>query len=265
MARSTRGGGVPGGLQAARGGSSFGPEIAGHGPAPPLELAEESEETKSGGSRISTMTSLWQDLVHGFQMLLQKPALTAVAALSLALGIGANTVIFSLINGTLLRPLAFADPDRLVVVWKTPIGHPDQRNNPNVSTYFAIRDHNSSFESVGAFNGAPANLGAEQNGAPAERINGQTFSPSMFKVIGVQPRLGRIFTDDEDQVDNAALVVIISDRLWQSHFNRDPNVVGKMLIMDKMPITVIGVMPAGFTFFNDDTDFWAPLPLSRLQ
>jgi putative ABC transport system permease protein len=211
------------------------------------------------------MTSLWQDLVHGFQMLLQKPALTAVAALSLALGIGANTVIFSLINGTLLRPLAFADPDRLVVVWKTPIGHPDQRNNPNVSTYFAIRDHNSSFESVGAFNGAPANLGAEQNGAPAERINGQTFSPSMFKVIGVQPRLGRIFTDDEDQVDNAAPVVIISDRLWQSHFNRDPNVVGKMLIMDKMPITVIGVMPAGFTFFNDDTDFWAPLPLSRLQ
>jgi putative ABC transport system permease protein len=211
------------------------------------------------------MTSLWQDLLHGFQMLLKKPGLTAVAALSLALGIGANTVIFSLINGTLLRPLAFMDPDRLVVVWKTPVGHPDQRNNVNVSSYFAIRDHNSSFESVGVFNGAPANLGAEQNGAPAERINGETFSPSMFKVIGAQPRLGRIFTDDEDQVDNAAPVVIISDRLWQRHFNRDPNVVGKTLMMDLKPITVIGVMPAGFTFFSDDTDFWVPQPLSRLQ
>lgn len=85
------------------------------------------------------MTSLWQDLLHGFQMLLKKPGLTAVAALSLALGIGANTVIFSLINGTLLRPLAFTDPDRLVVVWKVPVGHPDQRNNVNVSSYFAIR------------------------------------------------------------------------------------------------------------------------------
>jgi putative ABC transport system permease protein len=211
------------------------------------------------------MTSLWQDMVHGFAMLLKKPGLTAVAALSLALGIGANTVIFSLINGTLLRPLAFSEPDRLVVVWKVPIGKPDQTNAVNVSTFFAIRDRNKSFESLGVFNGAPANLGAEQNGAPAERINGQTFTPSMFKVIGVQPRLGRIFTDDEDQVENAAPVVIISDRLWQSHFNRDPNVVGKMLIMDTKPNTIIGVMPPGFTFFNDDTDFWVPQPLSRLQ
>ena len=211
------------------------------------------------------MTSLWQDLLHGFQMLLKKPGLTAVAALSLALGIGANTVIFSLINGTLLRPLAFADPDRLVVVWKVPVGHPDQRNNVNVSSYFAIRDHNSSFESVGVFNGALANIGAEQDGAPAERINGETFTPSMFKVIGAKPRLGRMFTEDEGQVENAAPVVIISDRFWQSHFNRDPNVVGKTLIMDKQPNTVIGVMPADFNFFSDDTDYWAPQPLSRLQ
>jgi putative ABC transport system permease protein len=211
------------------------------------------------------MTSLWQDLMHGFQMLLKKPGLTAVAALSLGLGIGANTVIFSLINGTLLRPLAFEEPDRLVVVWKNPIGKPEERNNPNVSSYFAIRDHNNSFESVGAFNGGLANIGAEQNGAPAERINGETFTPSMFKVIGAKPKLGRIFAEDEDQVENAAPVVIISDRFWQSHFNRDPNVVGKTLMMDLKPITVIGVMPADFTFFSDDTDYWVPQPLSRLQ
>ncbi len=211
------------------------------------------------------MTSLWQDMMHGFQMLLKKPGLTAVAALSLALGIGANTVIFSLINGTLLRPLAFADPDRLVVVWKVPVGHPDQRNNINVSSYFAIRDHNNSFESVGVFNGTLANIGAEQDGAPAERINGETFSPSMFQVIGAKPRLGRVFTDAEDQIDNAAPVVIISDRFWQSHFSRDPNILGRTLVMDTKPNTVIGVMPADFTFFSDDTDYWVPQPLSRLQ
>src|SRR3984885_339562 len=211
------------------------------------------------------MANLRQDMAHGFQMLLKRPGLTAVAALSLALGIGANTVIFSLINGTLLRPLAFPDPDRLVVIWKVPLDHPDQRNTANVSSYFAIRDRNASFEAVGAFNAIPANIGAEENGAPAERINGQTFTPSMFKAIGVQPRLGRFFTDDEDQVDNAAPVVLISDRFWQRHFNRDPNIVGKKLIMDTKPNIVIGVMPADFNFFNDDTDFWAPQPIIRTQ
>lgn len=92
--------------------------------------------TKRGGSRIITMANLRQDALHGFQMLLKTPGLTTVAALSLALGIGANTVIFSLINGTLLRPLAFPDPDRLVVIWKVPLDHPDQRNNVNVSILF---------------------------------------------------------------------------------------------------------------------------------
>jgi len=104
------------------------------------------------------MANLRQDTAHGFQMLLKRPGLTAVAALSLALGIGANTVIFSLINGTLLRPLAFPHPDRLVVIWKVPLDHPDQRNSANVSSYFAIRDRNTSFDAVGAFNGIPANI-----------------------------------------------------------------------------------------------------------
>jgi putative ABC transport system permease protein len=211
------------------------------------------------------MANLRQDALHGFQMLLKTPGLTTVAALSLALGIGANTVIFSLINGTLLRPLAFPDPDRLVVIWKVPLDHPDQRNDVNASTYFAIRDRNTSFEAVGAFNGAPANIGAEQNGVPAERINGQTFTPPMFKAIGVQPKLGRFFTDAEDQVDNSSPVVLISDRFWQRHFNRDPNVVGKKLIMDTKPNIVIGVMPADFNFFGDDVDFWAPQALNRMQ
>jgi hypothetical protein len=146
--------------------------------------------------------SLWQDVVYGFRMLLKKPGFTAIACVSLALGIGANTVVFSLIDVTLLRPLGFSDPGRLVVIWTVPLQHKDQQNTLNASSYFYFRDKSHSFESLGAFNGSVRNLGAEKDGAPAERLNGETFTPQMFRTIGVQPQLGRIFTDAEDQVDN---------------------------------------------------------------
>ena len=163
------------------------------------------------------MTSLWQDVLYGVRMLVKKPGFTAVASLSLALGIGANTVIFSLINTTLLRPLGFPEPEKLTVVWSAPLQHKDQRGAVNVSSYFAFRDKNHSFEALGAFNGDQRNLGAEQNGAPAERIQGQTFTPSMFQAIGVKPELGRLFTDAEDPIDNAAPVILISHRFSTLH------------------------------------------------
>src|SRR6202012_2435276 len=141
------------------------------------------------------MTTTWQDIMYGFRALLKKPGFTIVATLSLALGIGANTVIFSLIHATLLRPLDYPDAGKLMVVWSAPLEHKDQRNNLNVSSYFAIRDRNRSFAAVGAFNGAPHNLGAEKDGAPAERVYAETFTPSMFDAIGVKPAMGRTFTD----------------------------------------------------------------------
>jgi putative ABC transport system permease protein len=211
------------------------------------------------------VTTLWQDILYGLRTLLKKPGFTVIATLSLALGIGANTVIFSLIHTTLLRPLDFPDAGKLMVIWSVPVQHKDQRNNLNVTSYFAFRDRNRSFAGIGAFNGMPHNLGAERDGAPAERVNAETFTPSMFEVIGVKPAMGRTFTDAEDQVDNAAPVVLISHRLWQSHFNGDPNIVGKTIILDKTPTAVIGVMPRDFNFFGDNVDLWEPLPLSRLQ
>ncbi len=211
------------------------------------------------------MNTVVQDVIHGFRLLLKKPGFTMVAALSLALGIGANTVIFCLINTTLLRPLGFSNPDQLVVIWSVPQQHKDQRNSVNVSTYFHFRDKSQSYEAVGAFNGAVRNLGAEKDGAPAERLNEETFTPSMFRIIGVQPELGRVFTDAENQVDNDAPVVLISHRFWQQHFNGDRNVIGRTLILDKAPNTIIGVMPAGFNFFGDDTDLWGPQPIGHLQ
>jgi len=211
------------------------------------------------------MTTIWQDVIYGFRMLAKRPGFTIAAAVSLALGIGANTVVFSLISGTLLRPLPFPDPDKMVVIWSTPLNRPDQRNSVNVSSYFAYRDRSKSYTAVGAFNGGTAVIGAEENGAPAERINGETFTPSMFKAIGVQPILGRIFTDEEDQIDNTAPVVILSYRFWQRHFNGDPQIVGKTMMMDKAKNTIIGVMPKDFTFFQDDCDYWVPQPIGRTQ
>ena len=211
------------------------------------------------------MTGFWQNMVYGFRMLLKKPGFTVVAALSLALGIGANTVIFSLINTTLLRPLEYPDPAKLVVIWTTPLKDRDQRSQLNYSTFDAIRSRARSFEEVGVVYGGPKSLGADQDGAPAERINGDQFFPATFRLLGVKPLLGRVFTEEEAKPDNPAPVVLIGYSLWQRHFNGDRNVLGRTIVLDKVANTVIGVMPRDFTFFGDDLDYVSPLPLSRNQ
>jgi putative ABC transport system permease protein len=197
--------------------------------------------------------------------MIKKPALTIVAALSLALGIGANTVIFSLINTTLLRPLPFADAANIMVLWSVPLKDRTQQNNLPYLSYTTFRDNSRTLESVGALNGSFKSLGGEKDGAPAERITGYGFTPAVFRALGVKPSLGRLYTDDEDQVDNWASVIVITDRLWKSHFNRDPNILGKTLLLDQQPVTVIGILPQDFTFFGDDVDFICPLEVNRAQ
>jgi putative ABC transport system permease protein len=211
------------------------------------------------------MKNIRQDLLYGCRMMISKPGVTVVAALSLALGIGANTVIFSLINTTLLRPLPYKDSEKIMVVWTTPVQNRTQQNAVNVSTLYAIRDRSQTLENVGALTGSIKNLGAEKDGAPAERISGWGFSPAVFKALGVQPAMGRLYTDDEDQVDNWAPVIVITTRLWKRHFNSDPNVVGKVLTLDQKPITVIGVLPDSFSFFNNEVDFITPIEINKPQ
>ena len=205
------------------------------------------------------MKNLWQDLLYGCRMLIKKPAFTVIAALSLGLGIGANTIIFSLINTTLLRPLPFADAGKLMVIWTVPLQNRTQRNSVNFTSYTAFRDRLQTLESVGAITGSIKNLGAEKDGAPAERISGWSFTPAVFQALGVKPALGRLYTDEEDQIDNWAPVIVITHRLWERHFNRDPSVIGKTLTLDQNPVTVIGVLPENFSFFGDEVDFITPL------
>jgi len=226
------------------------------------------KESAREGDPLFSIETFARDVLYGVRNLRRNPGFTVAAVVSLALGIGANTLIFSLLDSTFLKPLAFPDPDRLAVIWTVPVENPDQPSTASISTYFAFRDRATSFESVGAYNGAACGvgtLGAEQDGAPAERILGQTLSPSLFRSLGVKPLMGRTFDDDEDQVDNVAPVVVISHGMWQRRFAGDPAIVGKTFNLNRANTTVIGVMPADFTFFGDRVEFFLPLCLTGTQ
>src|ERR1019366_7478389 len=205
------------------------------------------------------------DLVYGFRMLLKKPGFTFVAALSLALGIGANTVIFSLINTTLLRPLPYPEPDRLVMIWSAPLDHPDQLNGVAAYNYLAFQERAKSFESMGLIRDQICNIGADEHGQPPERVDCENFAPSMFRTLGVKPILGRVLADDENPIDTPANGFLISYRFWQQRFNGDRNVIGKKLRVDELDKTIIGVMPPNFYLFDAQADFWTPLNWTRTE
>ncbi len=205
------------------------------------------------------MTILWQDILYGFRKLHKKPGVTVVAALSLALGIGANTVIFSLINTTLLRPLPFPDADRLVMIWSVPLESKDQLNGVMAPNYTAFRERGKSFVAMGGIRNQVCNVGSDEHGQPPERVDCENYTPSMFQALGVKPVLGRVLAEDENQVDNFARVLLISSRFWQRHFNKDPHVVGATMRVDGVVKTIIGVMPPNFYVFDDQTDFWTPM------
>ena len=152
-------------------------------------LERYKEETRSARG-LGLVDELRSDLAYGWRALRRSPVFTFVAAASLALGVGANTLVFSLLDATLLRPLDLPDSHRLVAIWTVPTENPDQLGTSSIPRYFALRDQARSFESVAAFNGIACGvktLGYERDGAAAERILGQTVSPTMFRTLGVQP------------------------------------------------------------------------------
>ncbi len=195
----------------------------------------------------------------------EKTGFTVVAAVSLALGIGANATIFSIINATLLSQLAFPEPDRVAVIWTTRLSQPGSRNGVTAGNYLAWKDRSQSFSAMGGIWGFPSNLGAEQNGAPAEQLSGERFTYTMFDVLGVKPLKGRVFVKDEDQNGNAAPVILLSYKFWQRHYNADPDIVGRKVLLDNADTTIIGVMPQDFGLPGDQPDFWAPVGFSPQQ
>src|SRR5438874_11878120 len=166
---------------------------------------------------------LLQDLRYALRMLANQPAFTLIAVLTLALGIGANTAIFSVVNAVLLRPLPYPQADRIKVLNES--SGPGQDFSVALPDYFDWRSDNTVFEHLACTHKESRNLSGIP-GREAERVSCASVTLNFFKVIGLSPELGRIFSEDEDKVGGPA-VVVISDRLWQRAFNRDPAVIGR--------------------------------------
>lgn len=186
------------------------------------------------------MSSLLQDLRFGFRTLTKNPGFTAIAVLTLALGIGANTAIFSVVNATLLRPLPYRDPGRLCLLAE----HTDRFPTFTVSyeNYLDWRSQNRSFESVEATRSTTMTLTGA--GEP-QRLDVRMATAGLFSMLGIRPELGRTFLPEEDRA-GAAGVALISDPLWQAQFGARPDVIGKTLELDTEPYTIVGVLPPAF-------------------
>ncbi len=201
------------------------------------------------------MNNLIQDLRYGVRILLKQPGFTLVAVITLALGIGANTAIFSLVNSILLRPLPFRDPDRVVRLIQASPKLGLATWGVSQADFAAYRDQNRSFESVAIYTNAATNLTGI--GEP-ERLPVTNVTADFFKVFGVSPRLGRTFVEGED-APGKNLVCVISHAFWQRRFGGDPNIVGQKLNLNNTPTEIVGVMPAEFKFPRFEIDLWTPL------
>src|SRR5262245_10498393 len=204
------------------------------------------------------MRTLLQDFRYGLRILLKNPGFTAVAVVTLAVGIGANTAIFSVVNAILIRPLSYPDSDRLVMVWnKYPkMGLP--KAGLSGPDFADRRDQNRVFEQLGVY--ADANLNLTGGGDP-ERIQGVRVSAGVFPSLGVPAAIGRLFLSAEDRPGGEP-VVIVSDGLWKRRFGADPSLVGRSVTVNGISHTVVGVMPAGFSFPSPRTEMWVPLALA---
>ncbi|MFL6227271.1 MAG: ABC transporter permease [Pyrinomonadaceae bacterium] len=207
------------------------------------------------------MSNLWQDLRYGFRRLLKSPGFTLVAVVSLALGIGANTAIFSLVDTVLLRPLPVKDPQQIVEVYGTLHKGADYtiQSYPNYKDY---RDRNKVFTGLLAYRFAPMSL---STGGANERVWGYTVSGNYFDVLGVPPALGRGFLPEEDQTPGARPVVVISHACWQSRFGGDASIVGRQIRLNNQPFTVVGVAPKGFigTEIAYAPEVFAPMMMAK--
>ncbi len=206
------------------------------------------------------MDDLVQDLRYTLRTLLKSPAFTAVAVLTLALGIGANTAVFSVINTVLLRPLPYEDPDRLALIW-TNFGPDLPQNWVSGPELVEMRELNTTFEDIGVV--VPTTVSVTEDGEP-EQVGAAGVSGNFFSVLKVGAAVGRSFVPDDD-MSGAAPVVMLSDGFWRRRFGADPGVLGRTIFADGRSYTVVGVLPPGFRLFHPDlqfptnVDLWVPI------
>ena len=213
------------------------------------------------------MISFWQDIRFGIRMLLKNPGTTAIAVFTLALAIGANTAIFSVVNAVLLRPLPYQNPERLVTLWAKVPEHGRWRTTP--ANFFDWKKQNMAFEDIAAFGQGTMTLTGD--GEP-EQLLGTRVSSGYFPVVGVAPVLGRAFTNDEYEPGKGQ-VVILGHAFWQRRYAGDPALINKLITLNGSPYVVVGVMPPGIyparptpsgriSFEPNEEQFWTPMSFS---
>ncbi len=203
------------------------------------------------------MGTLWQDIRYGFRMLVRNPGFTIVVVLVLALGIGANTAIFSIVNSVLLRPLPVKEPARLVPLFHYNFVR-DFHSSFSYPDYINFRDKNEGFSGLLAFSDIDLNL---SGGEHTERISGAIVSGNYFSVLGLEPTRGRFFLPEEDKTPGSHPVAVMSHGLWQRRFGSDTNLVGKTVTLNGYDFTVVGIAPKGFkgVGLDSSSDVWVPL------
>ncbi|HEY7546245.1 MAG TPA: ABC transporter permease, partial [Blastocatellia bacterium] len=205
-----------------------------------------------------------KDLRYAIRQLIKKPAFTVVAVLTLALGIGANAAIFSVVNSVLLRPMPLREPDRLIKLWETftPGGQSQAfqgtTSPPNLKDW---REQNDVFTEITAWQFAGLSLQGQDH---PERASAATVAANFFDVVGVEPQMGRTFLEGEDLAGNNR-VVVLSDKLWRRNFGADPQIINRQITLGGENYTIIGVMPSWFRFPSASTDLWVPLVPSDSQ
>ena len=216
------------------------------------------EEVRAGRTGFA-METLFQDIRYGLRSLLKKPGFTLTAVVALALGIGANTAIFSVINSVLLRSLGYANPDRIVMLWEKSLTGRNLQNVISPGNFLDWQKQSTSFDHMAAVWDLRVNL-TGGNSEP-EEIKVQMVSQPFFAALGVQPLVGRSFLPQEDAAAASDLVIILSHELWETRFGADPQIIGKQATISGRQRTIVGVMPPGFHFLDNRVRAWMPLAL----
>jgi predicted permease len=201
------------------------------------------------------METLLKDIRYGIRSLVKRPGFTFIAVITLALGIGANTAIFSVVNAVLLRPLPFADADRLVIIWEDASFAGFPRNTPAPANYVDWKTQNQVFEDIAATDSRSFNLTGD--GEP-QKVEALGVTANFFPLLGVKPVLGRAILPEEDKPE-ANKVAMLNYGLWQQRYGGERNIVGREILLNGEKYTVVGVMPPGFQFLNSQVGLWVPI------
>ena len=209
--------------------------------------------------RTRAFAAFVRDVMYGTRLLLARPAFSTIAVLTLALGIGANTAIFSVVNSVLLSPLPFPDPDRLVMVWEQDAADPTDLYIVSAPNYQDWVTDSTAFERMAIWEYQSFNIAGA--GSEPEQIPGMRASSSLFPMLGIAPQLGRTFTEAEEAPGH--VVAVISDGVWRRHFGARPDVIGHPVRLNGKPFEVIGVMPATFQFTHRRFAIWTPIAFNE--